>query len=194
MYNKINVIRHQESRECICCGKQWNIWVNKTSSGSKKRLFCDECNATLSGTEKLRLKRLKVEGFHDKELLQRKLSHRRNYIHEMIINARKRARKHNLEFNLTDNDIVIPKMCPLLNVPFVLGEKANYEYTPTIDRIDNSKGYTKDNIWIITKKANSMKNSASFSELKTFCTNILRYSLNNKEKELVEQENKETLG
>lgn len=39
-----------------------------------------------------------------------------------------------------------------------------------------------------------MKNSASFEELKTFCKNILRYSLNNKENELVEPQDKEPVG
>lgn len=42
--------------------------------------------------------------------------------------------------------------------------------------------------------ANSMKNSATFKELETFCTNILRYSLNNREDESIELEDKEPLG
>lgn len=47
-----------------------------------------------------------------------------------------------------------------------------------IDKIDNSKGYVKGNIQIISMKANAMKNSASLEELHTFCKNILRYSPN----------------
>lgn len=39
-----------------------------------------------------------------------------------------------------------------------------------------------------------MKNSASEEELITFCKNILRYSLNNTEKECIELEDKEPLG
>lgn len=97
----------------------------------------------------------------------------------MLNRARKRAEKYNLEFNLEYSDIIIPEKCPILEVPLELGTKNNYEYTPSIDRIDNSKGYIKGNIQIISKKANSMKNLASLEELKIFCTNILRYSLNN---------------
>lgn len=36
-----------------------------------------------------------------------------------------------------------------------------------------------------------MKNSASLEELQTFCKNILRYSLNNNEKEVIESKDKE---
>ena len=83
-----------------------------------------------------------------------------------------------LEFNLELSDIVIPEKCPLLEVPFHFGTKECYDYSPSIDRIDNSKGYVKGNIQIISMKANAMKNSASLEELYTFCKNILRYSPN----------------
>jgi len=37
--------------------------------------------------------------------------------------------------------------------------------SPTLDRIDNTKGYTKDNIIIVSFKANTIKNSATIEEL-----------------------------
>lgn len=37
--------------------------------------------------------------------------------------------------------------------------------SPSIDRIDSTKGYTRDNIQIISWKANSIKRNASLEEL-----------------------------
>lgn len=102
------------------------------------------------------------------------------------------AEQRGLDFNLELEDIVIPKYCPILEVPFQFGSKDDYSYSPSIDRIDNSKGYIKGNIQIISMKANTMKNSATPEELYNFCKNILRYSPNYIEKENVESENKES--
>lgn len=177
---------HEETRECLNCGKTWIVEVKNNVKTTRIKHFCLECNNILQQKDKDRLCRLKIEGFHEKEKESRRSSYKRNIIHNMVSNAKERALMKGLAFNLEDSDIIIPKLCPLLKVPFILGEKGNYEYTPTIDRIDNSKGYTKDNVWIITKKANSMKNSATLDELHTFCTNVLRYSLTNAEKECIE--------
>lgn len=108
--------------------------------------------------------------------------------------AKRRAEKKGIDFNITPEDIIIPEKCPLLEVPFIYGTENNYDYTPSLDRIDNTKGYIKGNIQVISMKANSMKNSASFDELLTFCKNILRYSPNNGKYEIIEQQNKESVG
>lgn len=185
---------HEEIRECFNCGKIWTVEVKDSCPPEKIKHFCEDCNKILSRSDRKRIFREKREGYHEKEKLLRKNSYKRNHIHAMIANARDRAIKYGYEFDIQDSDIIVPEVCPLLEVPFVLGEGKEYEYTPTIDRIDNTKGYTKDNIWVISKKANSMKNSATFKELETFCTNILRYSLNNREDESIELEDKEPLG
>lgn len=45
---------------------------------------------------------------------------------------------------------------------------------PSIDRIDSTKGYTKDNIQVISSKANTMKSNASVEELRMFAYWVLR--------------------
>ena len=134
-------------------------------------------------TKKLRLNSDPIYREYTNKLKKENLI--KNYGTFSYLNAKRRAKKRGLEFNLDPQDIIIPKECPILHIPIILGTKGNYENTPSIDRIDNSKGYTKDNIQIISKKANSMKNSASAEELLAFADwvylNFKRNSPNSKE-------------
>lgn len=94
----------------------------------------------------------------------------RTFIFRALSHAKSRAKKLGLAFDLLPEEIKIPKECPLLSIPlsFYGGDSA-----PSLDRIDNSKGYTKDNCWVISNKANRMKNNASLIEWQTFCLNSL---------------------
>ncbi len=67
------------------------------------------------------------------------------------------AKKKGLKFNLTPNDIDIPKLCPVLAIPLKRSFGTRTDNSPSIDRIDSSKGYTKSNIVIISCKANIIK-------------------------------------
>jgi hypothetical protein len=44
--------------------------------------------------------------------------------------------------------------------------------TPTVDRKDSNKGYTMDNCWIISAKANRMKTNASTREIELLASNL----------------------
>jgi len=111
----------------------------------------------------------------------------------MFTSAKYRAEQRGIEFNIDIDDIVIPDMCPILECSFIYGNSHNYDYSPSLDRIDNSKGYVKGNVQVISTKANKMKNSATFEELQKFCKNILRYSPNYTKEQSIEQEDKELL-
>lgn len=77
-----------------------------------------------------------------------------NIKHYIIKNAKARAVKKRLDFDITEEDIVLPEICPIMKVPF---DRNTRKYGYSIDRIDPTKGYTKDNIWIISQIANAMK-------------------------------------
>jgi hypothetical protein len=85
--------------------------------------------------------------------------------------AKVRAKKLDLDFDLEKSDIVIPELCPILQVPMVKGGK----YAPSLDRLDNSKGYVKGNVWVISRKANTMKSDATQAELKCFAEWAAKY-------------------
>jgi len=85
--------------------------------------------------------------------------------------AKGRCKQSGLEFTITKEDIIIPEYCPLLKVK--LDSWGHKDYCPSLDRIDNTKGYTKENIWVISFLANRMKNSATKEELLQFAESIL---------------------
>lgn len=93
----------------------------------------------------------------------------------LLYSARRRAKTKGLDFNLELLDVVIPTLCPILGCELQVSGRSrgtNRGRWPTIDRIDNDKGYTKNNIQVISFKANTMKNNASVDELKSFARYI----------------------
>ena len=81
-----------------------------------------------------------------------------------------KAKKYGNDFNLTLDDIKLPEKCPILNININYNNNKMLDNSPSIDKIDPPKGYTKGNIWIISKRANTIKNNASIEELKKLYT------------------------
>ena len=186
-----------EEIRCPVCGEIKPYWKFGIAPRSKTgRVWaCKECIVAKPEDMSNTVYRRKYDTeFREKINESKRKEFRRNINYYIWERAKQRADKYGYDFNLEVSDIVIPDICPILEVPIEIGDKGDYEYSPSIDRIDNTKGYIKGNIQIISKKANSMKNSASPEELFKFCKNILRYSLNTTENECSEQENKESLG
>ena len=92
-----------------------------------------------------------------------------NRIKHTLSQAKRRAIKDGREFDITLEDLLpLPTVCP------VLGTVLNYTGTqakgfvdnsPSIDRIDSSKGYIKGNVQIISWRANRVKADATVEEL-----------------------------
>lgn len=98
----------------------------------------------------------------------------RSHVRKMFTDARLRAAKKGWDFDIEVEDIIVPERCPILGIKLehnVGHSKAN---SPSIDRINNDGGYTKDNIWVISTLANNMKSSATKKELRTFSLWVLK--------------------
>lgn len=82
-----------------------------------------------------------------------------------INNMLRAARASGREYNLTREDIVIPKTCPALGIPLDLTPGSSRDTTPSLDRINNAKGYVRGNIVIVSFRANRLKSNACAAEL-----------------------------
>jgi hypothetical protein len=80
-------------------------------------------------------------------------------------------------------DIDIPDNCPMLGIQLnydgVIGEGwTRKDNSPSLDRKDNSKGYTKDNIHIISWRANRIKNDSTPEELMSIANYMYKLTKN----------------
>jgi hypothetical protein len=79
-----------------------------------------------------------------------------------LFSIRSRCRQRNTYFNLELEDLREPSHCPVLGIPL---DRRDNDHAPSVDRFDNTKGYTKDNINIISQRANRMKTDATLEEI-----------------------------
>lgn len=72
--------------------------------------------------------------------------------------AKKRAERMHLPFNLPLASIVIPKVCPILGTPFIIGGGRVSE-SPSLDRVIPETGYVVGNCRVISDHANRLKSN-----------------------------------
>lgn len=89
----------------------------------------------------------------------------------LCANARLRGRKRGLEATITPSDLDWPTHCPALGIeldyPTRSGERKNRGVAanwPSLDRWDSSKGYVPGNVFVISYRANTLKNNATYEE------------------------------
>ena len=82
----------------------------------------------------------------------------------MLSAAKQRAARHELPFDITHEDIVIPEYCPVL--PWIKLERGSNDTRPELDRVVPHLGYVKGNVQVISGRANRIKWNASLDELK----------------------------
>lgn len=179
--NKIAEMKEWKDGKLLCryClqYKPESDFGNDGKNGKKLRNYKKTaCKSCITKRQKYHNRSLNDEMMLDKCLRWRYLS------------ARDRAKRHNLDFNLTFEYIKElwnkqEGKCALsgIQMTFQLQEGR----TPTnvsIDKIDRTKGYTTDNIQLVCMACNQMKSDLSEGELYYFCQQIVKtYENKNKE-------------
>lgn len=93
-------------------------------------------------------------------------SSRRCHHRKMYNRVKYSAKRRNIYFDIEPEDIVIPEFCPILGYKLEPSSKPGGDYnSPSVDRIDSRKGYTKDNIQVVSNRANHIKGNATLEEI-----------------------------
>lgn len=97
-----------------------------------------------------------------------KIEHRAAYINNC---ARNRAKNTGKEFSIKKQDVLellLPLKCKITNIDLQINADKHNPFAPSLDRIDNTKGYTKENIQIVCQIYNFCKNQFSDIQVKEF--------------------------
>lgn len=87
---------------------------------------------------------------------------RNNPEKRMCAKIRNRCKRDNIYFGIKPEDLAIPETCPVLGIPL---DGSSKDHLPSVDRFDPTKGYTPENINVISNRANTLKRNATLSEI-----------------------------
>ena len=157
--------RKEYMKEWLKIKEQDEEWVNKRREKQLKYYYDNKENMTEEEREESKKK--------NNDYLRMK--RREDPRGPMLADARKRAKAKGLEFDLVKSDLSIPDICPVLGIPLAVSSKRSAG-SPSLDRVDNTKGYTKENVCVISLRANALKNDATIDELEKI-TNYMKEKL-----------------
>ncbi len=161
---------YEKNKEKIAEARKIYLENNKEKTRDTRRKYRDKnrekINEYARNSEKVIKSRKK---WHEKNKEQisnyRKEYKNKNLTTIMVKNALYRSKKKGLEHNITADDIIIPEKCPALGIVLERKEQSkSIAFSPSLDRLDPAKGYIKDNINIISMRANTLKSDATFEE------------------------------
>lgn len=164
--------RKIKAGQCKGCGTEIHFVSNP-------KIWCKPCGKVV------RNKRKSDKYKSDKSFNKYVKQKAKNYVDNNLplglfqgMKFRARTRFPEFIFDVKPEDVTIPDVCPVFGTPFI----RNTKFAASVDRIDNTKGYIRGNIQVISRLANSMKNNATQEQLEKFA----HWILNKKGKEMNE--------
>lgn len=99
----------------------------------------------------------------------------KDFERKLLISSKSNSKRKGREHTICKEDIIIPEYCPYLGIKLTKEVSSTRpDSTASLDRIDSTVGYTKNNIQVISRLANIMKSYATEEQLITFAKNVLK--------------------
>lgn len=185
-------LRYVSSKKCVKCYKEFRQRYNRENPQKTReylRRYREKNREKIRERsriyrEKNREKIREINRRYRKNNNERIWARRRYYREANIAlimwrSAKIRTRKHDRQFTITVEDVdaalhCTNGVCPALHIPLFVGKGKITDNSPTLDRIDSSKGYTPDNIQVISWRANRLKNNANFKDMRKLSSHMER--------------------
>ena len=136
---------------CNSCEQSLNLskfsLIEKWNPNSDTKNTCKKCSIKIRQTEKLN---------RDWKVDAARLLYK---------NIKSRCKRMGREFSIELEDITIPEKCPVFGFDLKREDKQTWMCAPSVDRVDNSKGYIKGNVTVVSRRANIIKRDATLEEL-----------------------------
>ena len=146
--------------QCICiCGNKVECLPSRLNSGANRSCGC-------------------MQNEHQKSFVKKHTKHGIHGTIEYIMyhGAKYRAKKQKFPFSITYEDIIVPELCPVLGIKI---RKSNdglvKPSSPTLDKLVPKKGYTKDNIVVMSHRANTIKSDGKLAEFEKILKFMKKY-------------------
>lgn len=142
-------------KACALCGavKPVSSFYGNNASADGRMPMCKSCDKA-------------------RRAVNKRIRHRDDRRTVLWDSARKRAYERRIPFDIELEDIELPERCPLLGTPLTFARYTTYDPNlASIDRIDNTKGYVRGNVWVVSLRANTAKGSLSYDEMRTMFMN-----------------------
>jgi hypothetical protein len=97
---------------------------------------------------------------------------------QILRGARWRARRQNLQFDLTLDDVLElfgDGFCPVLGIKYDLSARTICDASPTLDKFFPDMGYVKGNCTVISQLANQIKSHATAGQVRLVAEWMLKH-------------------
>jgi len=151
-------------KTCKICGETKSV---DDFYKSQRGLKCKIC--TLEITREYKRRRRIDLDFRKSEGIKQKERRVRLWQNTLIHDSKFRGLEHNITVKDIDNMFETQNgLCYWFNIPLIPSNCSKHPQQPSLDRLDRSKGYTKDNVVLCCYSANIGRNDNNVETWKKF--------------------------